>query len=487
MGGDRAVVQALYGMGGVGKTQLATEYVHQFADGYDVVWWISAQQGAFVGDQFAALADALGCVQPGAGLAVIRQAVLTELRERGPWLLVFDNADDPEDIARWLPGSGGHVLITSRAHRWAEVAVPVEVDVLARSESVAILRDRVPGLDGAEADRVAAALGDLPLAVVQAAAFMADTGMPGEEYTSLLGSRVAEILDQGRPASYSQSLAAVIQLAFDRLFKENRAAAQAIGICAFLAPEPVPTDWFTRAVNQLPAPLREQATDQLAWRQVLAHVGRYALARVDRDTLLMHRLTQAIVRKHLSPITANQAHAEAILGANRPGDPADSRTWPRWALQIPHVIALDPASTDSGGMRSCACSAASYLTYRGDARSGHDLARRLYDHWHKRLGPDNRYTLWASNCLAHAFREMGRYDEARQLDEVTFALNRRNLGDDNPHTLTAANNLAFDRRELGDLRTARDLDEDTLARRRRVLGDDHRATLTSNTGDFRRL
>ena len=172
LSGGRAVVQALAGMGGVGKTQLAAEYAHRFASGYDVVWWIAAEQAALIGEQIAALAAELAS-SPGrtriwAGRGG-RCLVSCGGGTGGCWCSTTPRPR--RTSTSWLPGGAGHVLITSRVRGWAEVAMPVEVDVLARrGESVAILQDRVPGLADGDADRAAAALGDLPLAMARRAA-----------------------------------------------------------------------------------------------------------------------------------------------------------------------------------------------------------------------------------------------------------------------------------------------------------------------------
>jgi transcriptional regulator with XRE-family HTH domain len=481
LAGGVAVVQALHGMGGVGKTQLAAEYAHRFAASYDLAWWIPAGQGGLIGDQLAALGTALGCILPGSGMEVVRAVVLAELRARGRWLLVFDNAEDPAEVAAWLPGGSGHVLITSREAGWAELAALVEVDVLARAESVALLQARVAGLGGADADRLAAALGDLPLALAQAAAFMAATGTSAGQYLGLLRTRATPLLDQAVPGSYPRSLAAATGLTADRLTADDPAAAELASLCAFLAPEPIPEDLFTGAAGELPSKLAARAGDPLAWRQTLARLARQSLARVDHRGLVMHRLTQAILRGRLTPgqAAATRKRIEAILVVGDPGDPKDPATWPRWARLLPHLLHADLASTETPGLRQLACHACCYLLARGDTRTAFDLTGDLRQRWRDRLGADHEHTLAIGHYLGWALGELGRWAEARDLDQDVLDCRRRVLGQDHPDTLASAGGLAYDLFALGEVQAARDLTQDVLDRRRRVLGEDHPDTLDS--------
>jgi transcriptional regulator with XRE-family HTH domain len=479
--GHPAVVQALYGMGGVGKSQLAAEYAHRFAGSYELAWWINAEQGGLIADQVTSLGQGLGCIAAGSGHEAARAAVLAELRQNDRWLLIFDNAAGPADVMPWLPGAGGHVLITSREGGWEEVATSVEVDVLIRGESIEMLQKRAPGLTEADADRLAAALGDLPLAIAQAAGFMASTGTPASHYLSLLQTRAGHLLDLAVPGIYPQSLAAATAVAAARLAVHDPAAAQLASLCAFLAPEPIPEDLFTGAAGLLPAELAAQAADPLAWRQTLAHLAGQSLARVDHHGLQMHRLTQAILRDQLTPSQAAAARecTEAILAAGDPGDPPNPDTWTRWAQLMSHVLAADLAATDNPALRELVRRACWYLIERGDARTPRDVVSSLHQQWRSRLGEDHEHTLMAAHYLAWALLELGRYAESRDLNQDTLKRRRRVMGADHSDTLNSAHNLALVLRMLGEVQAARDLDHDNLFRHRRMHGQDHPSALRS--------
>ena len=184
------------------------------------------------------------------------------------------------------------------------------------------------------------------MAIAQAAGFVAETVMTAGEYVGLLRTRAGQLLAQSAPGSFPRSLASVTQLTVERLAGEDPAAAELASLCAFLAPEPIPEQLFTGATSELPMQLAARAADPLAWRQTLGRLARQSLARqslarIDHRGLVMHRLTQAILRDRLKPeqAAATRARTEAILAASNPGDPTNPGTWPRWAQLMPHLLA----------------------------------------------------------------------------------------------------------------------------------------------------
>ena len=344
-----------------------------------------------------------------------------------------------------------------------------------------MLTGRVTELTEADAARLAAELGDLPLALAQAAEYLAETGIGVTDYLELLHTRTGPILDQGRPVSYPMSLAAATQLAADKLVRDDPAAADLSRMCAFLAPELILPEWFTHAVAELPPALAAKAADPVTWREVLAQLGRNSLARIEQSGMQIHRLTQAILRSDLPAdlAAATRSRVEAVLAANNPGNSDTPESWPGWARLMPHLLALDPAKSDSKGLRELACDATAYLIGRGDVGKGYDLAASLHRQWDDRLGPDDSQTLWVAGLLAWAAREMGRYEVARDLDMDVFDRRSRLLGDHDKSTLNSAAMLATDYEALGQTEVARKLHEETLEGKRRVLGEDDPSTLTS--------
>jgi hypothetical protein len=244
--GATVTVHSVRGMGGVGKTQLSNQYAQLHADAYDLVWWITAEEPALIPDQFAKLAVNLGIqapTEPDVLAAVVHKA----LRNVPGWLLVFDNADSVEDIRPWLPAMPmptavpGHVIVTTRRGGFGALGPVLNLDVVNIGDAVQIMRTRVPDIPDDIARRIAEELGRLPLALEQAAAYLDKEEMPADVYLDLLLSRAEELHKRGQVAGHERNIATLWDLSLEKISALEPAAVQLLEICAYLAPEPVPS------------------------------------------------------------------------------------------------------------------------------------------------------------------------------------------------------------------------------------------------------
>jgi hypothetical protein len=528
--GGRTVVlaRALHGLGGVGKTQVALEYAHQFKADYDLIWWIPAEQPQAISLALADLAARLG-LQTGDDATDAAAVALEHLRRgaAGRWLLIFDNAEDPADLGPFLPAGPGHVIVTSRHRAWTHYAEPVELDVFTGQESTAHLARRVPGLAPGDAARIAAAVGDLPLAIEQAAAWLSETGMPAALYIERLETHAIGTLGLSESFGYATPVVATWNLSLGRLRERSPAAVHLLQILAFCSPEPISmTLLYGDELIASLLPFDGALCDKLMLGQVIRDIARLSLVRVDQasQSLQIHRLVQAVIRSQMTAeqqADARHAVHRMLAGARPQGGTDDPAHWPTYDTIWPHLVPSRAEESDHDGTRELLIDWVRYQWKRGEHEPGLELARRLERLWTGQFGADDVQTLRLQFEIANLLRSQGRFTEARELDTLvlgrqrdvlgpghlhalmtagglagdyrglgeyqlalasdqrTYASCKEQLGEEHPRTLVAANNLAISLRLIGDYPAARQLDQETLRRRRTALSPDHPDTLHS--------
>ena len=378
-GGPVGVV-AVRGLGGMGKSQVALEYAHRMrgCGRYRVAGWVRADSPVTAAEDLAAMAPLLGLAADGP-TGEVATAVAAALGSGRDWLVVFDNAQVPGDLAGMLPGGGGHVLITSRNRVWSGVASQLDLEVFSRAESVEFLCKRTSRAEPDTAEELAGELGDLPLALAQAAAYIDARAVTIGGYLALYRDPVLarRLRDEGLDSGeYPVSVARTWLLAFGQLSGNRPAAVDLLRLCAFLDPDDIDLDVLAAGTAEAGGVLASALGDPLERTETAGALARASLVTATaQDRLRVHRLVQAVTRDQLDEdqTAAWSERTLSLVGAVFPAVPQDHLSWPVCASLAPHVEAI-AAHTErypdlaANGETSSASSAFTLLYQRSPER-----------------------------------------------------------------------------------------------------------------------
>jgi tetratricopeptide (TPR) repeat protein len=491
-GTSRVVVAAVAGGRGVGKTQLAAAYcrARDRAD-WPVVVWLNAESASSMLADLARLAEHVGC-QPASGVSSVEDvaaAVAGWLAEQtGPGLVVFDNAEDPDVIAGWLPRSTRiQVVVTTTNHRFKAVGRLVEVGTYTEDQAIAYLTERTGLDDPAGAGRVAQVLGCLPLAIGQAAALIGGVRFPnyGSYLDELAVTGTAVMLARVPGDPYPRGFPAAIRLAVGEATGGDggHERRELVDVLTVLSPDGVPISYLKHL---------DHGDDATAGRRIAARIETLAersLVTVNAggDEVLMHRLVQRTLRDLR---TADGSLADTLgtaAGMLRMVIPteADHQVAYRgvWHQLAPQVRALREhlPRTVPTPVAVAVLALGWWLLYHLAEVSDHQQAiavgETLAADAERLHGNDHRITLSIRNSLAIAYREAGRLAEAISMFEQVLPIRQRVLGEEHPDTLGTHNNLAIACQVARRAPEAITIYEQLLPIRQRVLGEEHPDTL----------
>ncbi|MGE5674009.1 MAG: tetratricopeptide repeat protein [Mycobacterium leprae] len=431
-------VQAIVGMSGLGKTELALQYAYQYRKDYRAVLWVKATDQATLDAEFAALADALGLQRQGqAGRERSVDQVREWLVQHDRWLLVVDDAYEAKVVEPYLPKPmSGHALVTSKNPDWKHLANVWTLEPWRIKESVLFLQRRTGQKDPAAAE-LAEAMGGLPLALDQAGAYISKTGVAIADYLQLFQDSAGPVGGQD-----SAPVSAAWTMAFDRVREEAGKQGRlmlgaVIGLMsglAFLAPHAIPLDLIKRQMPHLPRRWAVMMADQDRLQQALAMLRRYSLIRVEAGNLEVHRLVQRTVREQM-PKTAQQYWTRVtvqLMDALFHCNVHDSDTWESCHRFLPHALA---AARVAQGYETAEPEAGALLNRVGyylKMRTQLDAARRVLTSAFRLnrafWGPGHPETALSLRYLGDTLGVLAKLEEACRYLEQALAIDKAVFG-----------------------------------------------------------
>ena len=369
---------AVTGLGGIGKSTLAREYAWQNKDRYAGIWWLNAASDSDavswegVEQGLVALGDhyVRGLAQA-EDRAKAAQYALDFLAHGGftkPWLLIFDNVDDPRVLDVWRPRGNVHVLVTSRISNWRLGVSPIEVDAWEMPEAIAYLVRETGRADLSETElaELAEALGRLPLALSHAAAYLRRRkAVTIKDYLGDLDRHMSEL---PKDAEYRSPVYATFRAALLQAEQEASGATALMSLAAFFAPDDIPEELFQQDAALYPQDLEPVVAKRARLAELLGVLDDLSLIDFEPETRTFstHRIVQAAARDALGPDRDAWAQRAVGIAFSAFPEPAQE-TWPQCARLVAHVRALNshvPAEAATWNLAWLLGAAGEYLRER---------------------------------------------------------------------------------------------------------------------------
>ena len=490
-------VQAISGLGGIGKTQTAVEYAYRHQDDYQYVFWVKSETSEEIISDFLTIAALLNLPQRNvADQKLIVGAVKRWLEEHRGWLVIFDNADNLKMVRDYLPsGSKGHILLTTRAQAMGQLAHKVEIEKMEGDEGALFLLrranlighdeklDQAKAADVAKAKEIVQAVDGLPLALDQAGAYIEETACSLTHYLGLYQKQQARLLKRrGTTVSehdHPQPVANTWEISFHNVEKANPAAADLLRLCAFLAPDDLPEEIITEGADELGPTLEAVAKDPFELDAAIEELRKYSLVKRDRDaqTLTIHRLVQAVLKDEMDEEVQRQWAERAVRAVRSAFPYVEYKTWPQCKRLLPHAqvcaelirqwnMEFEEAAWLLNGTGSYVKQRALYT----EAGLLYQQALMIYE---KVLGSEHSYVATILNNLALLYKVQGKYEQAEPLYQRALAIWEKVLEPEHPDVALSLNNLALLYQDQGKYEQAEPLLQRVLAIREKVLEPEH--------------
>ena len=482
-------VHVIYGNGGVGKTQVAMELAYQHLEMFPIVWWLNASEPNALASSFAALGEQLGVPMSVESAEQTRESVCRALEKYRDWLLIFDDAPDAAAVKPYIPKMNGRVLITSRDSKWHGVGKSFCLRVMERPDSIEFLLKRSNRAFDPSAFTLCQALGDLPLALEQAAALVAAADISFADYLRRFEDHWSELLQSGRTAGeYPDTVAMTWELACREVERADVQTGALLKVLAFLAPSEIPRTLLSRAAPALPPPLSTHFSQHALLEGAIERLQRFSLIIANEASITVHGLVASLTRDRLhEDERANWCeHSLSMMQQIFRFRPEDTATWIECSEALPHAMLVAKHAEDAaiapainGKLLN---QIGEYLFQAGLFEQARKAFERALARTEEAHGSEDVRRSAIINNLGRVMKRLGKVDQAREHFESALRADQAQYGESHPHVAEVANNYGTVLHMAGDVKTALHQFEWALEICRNSYGPEHSkvATVTNN-------